>query len=85
MYTVIEFWTPNKGDAQQTVAYQKNTKNEALSSYHYILYQAAVSEHYKHGAVCMDDEGRYLAREFYEHYTPEEPEEPEEPAEEVIE
>ena len=67
MYTVIEFWTPNEGDAQQIMSYPKSTKEEAMSSYHYVLYQAAVSEHFKHGAICIDNEGKYLARECYKH------------------
>lgn len=69
MYTVIEFWTETAGAAQQTVSYTKNTKDEALSSYHYVLYLAAVSSHYKHGAIVIDNEGKYLAREVYTHYS----------------
>ena len=67
MYTVIEFWTPTAGAEQQTVAYSKETKNEAMSTFHYVLYLAAVSEHVKHGALIMDEDGRYLARDCFEH------------------
>lgn len=67
MYTVIEFWTDDGATAQQTVSYPRNTKNEALSSYYYILYQAAMSNHYKHGALIIDADGKYLARECFNH------------------
>lgn len=67
MYTVIEFWTPIPEASQQTIAYAKDTITEAMSSYHYILHQATVSAHYKHGAVVFDDEGRVIARECYKH------------------
>ena len=67
MYIVMEFWEETPEVAIQTVNYIKSTKTEAMSSYHYILHQATVSSHYKHGAVCLDDEGRTIAREFYLH------------------
>lgn len=67
MYIVIEFWTTEQGVTPQTVTYPRETKNEAMSTYHYILHQASVSTHYKYGALVMDDEGRYLARECYAH------------------
>ena len=67
MFTVIEFWTEEVGSVQQTISYAKEYNDEAMSSYHYILHQAAVSTHYKHGALIMDDEGRYLARECFVH------------------
>lgn len=86
MYTVIEFWTPNKGEAQQTISYSKGTRDEAMSSYHYILHQAAVSEHYKHGALVIDGDGKYLARESFTHEPPVPESEPEEeiPEEETV-
>lgn len=67
MYTVIEFWRETSEATMQTINYAKATRDEAMSSYHYILYQAGVSSHYKHGAVCIDDEGRTVARDCYFH------------------
>lgn len=68
MFTVIEFWTETESSAQQIMSYAKETKDEAMSSYHYVLYLAAVSSHFKHGALVIDNEGKYIARECYKHY-----------------
>lgn len=67
MLIVLEVWEPTQGGTPQTVTYTKETKEEAMSSYHYILSQAAVSQHYKHGAIVMTTDGKYLARESYMH------------------
>lgn len=67
MFIVLEFWTTEKDAQPQTISYMKETKDEAMSSYHLVLHQAAVSQHLKHGAIIMDDEGRYLARECFIH------------------
>lgn len=71
MFSIIEFWTTEAGGSQQTIVYPKSDKDEAMSSYHYVLHLAAVSAHYKHGALLIDDEGRYLARECFTHVEPE--------------
>lgn len=67
MFIVLEIWEPMYGETPQTMTYPKETKDEAMSSYHYILSQAALSQHYRHGAIVMTTDGRYLARESYEH------------------
>ncbi len=66
-YLVIEIWEPTDGATPQTITYPKETKDEAFSTFHYILYQAAVSSHYRHGAVLMEPDGKYLGRESYVH------------------
>lgn len=75
MYIVLEIWEPTAGEIPQTMTYPKETQNEAMSSYHYLLSQAAVSQYYRHGAIVMTTDGRYLARESFEHERSEEPEE----------
>lgn len=67
MLIVLEFWETTEGATPQTMTYPKETQNEAMSSYHYILSQASVSQHYKHGALVMNTDGKYLARESYTH------------------
>lgn len=67
MYTVIEFWAENANSDIQIMSYPKNNKDEAMSTYHYVLYMAAVSSHYVHGAIVIDIQGRYLARESFTH------------------
>lgn len=65
MYIVIELQT-TQGQTANIVT-QKETKDEAMSAYHMILASAAVSSVEYHTAVVMDEHGRYLARECYEH------------------
>ena len=67
MYIVIELQTSNGQTAN--IVTTKETKEEAMSSYHMILAAAAVSQVEYHTAVVMDEEGRYLARECYKHYS----------------
>lgn len=65
MYIVIELQTTDGVTAN--IVQTKETKDEAMSSYHSILASAAVSKIHYHTAVVMDEEGRYLARECYKH------------------
>lgn len=65
MFIVIELQTVG-GQTANTVQ-TKATKAEAMSAYHMILASAAVSDIEYHTAVVMDEQGRYLARECYEH------------------
>lgn len=67
MFIVLEVWEPTEGSTPQTVTYTKDTENEALSTFHYILYQAAVSEHFRHGAIVMRPDGKYLDRQSFTH------------------
>lgn len=65
MYIIIELQTTDghMGNIVQT----KETKDEAMSTYHSILAAAAVSNVQYHTAIVMDERGQYLARECYEH------------------
>ena len=67
MLIVLELWEPTHGATPQTTTYPRETEDEAFSTYHYILYQAAVSQHYKHTAIIMKTDGTYLGRESYTH------------------
>ena len=65
MYSIIELQTNNGYTAH---LYQTaETKEEAMGKYHGVLAFAATSAVEKHACVVMDEEGRYLARECYEH------------------
>lgn len=65
MFIIIELQTTN-GQTGNIVT-TRETKDEAMSAYHNILAGAAVSSVEYHTAVVMDEQGRYLARECYEH------------------
>ena len=67
MLIVLELWEPTQGATPQTITYPRETQYEAMSSYHLILSQAAVSKHYRHGAIVMQTDGKYLARESFLH------------------
>lgn len=67
MFIVLEIYETTEGAAPQVVNYPRVTKNEALSTYHYILYQAAVSQHYRHSAVVMQPDGKYIDRDSFIH------------------
>lgn len=65
MFIIIELQTTNGQTAN--IVSTRETKGEAMSAYHNILASAAVSSVEYHTAVVMDEQGRYLARECYEH------------------
>lgn len=67
MYIVLEIWQPTPQEMLQTTSYSKSTRDEAMATYHYILHEAAVSSYYKHGAIVIDAEGQYIARESFTH------------------
>lgn len=66
MYIIIELQTTDGQTAN--IVSTRNTKDEAMSTYHSILAAAAISQVEYHTAVVMDEEGKYLARECYRHY-----------------
>lgn len=66
MFYILELQTDNGTGAY--IVQTAETKNEAMSKYHTILSFAAVSQIDKHTCIVVDEEGRYLARECYEHY-----------------
>jgi len=65
MYIIIELQTT--GGQTANIVTTKATKEEAMSVYHTILASASISSVEYHTAVVMDEEGRYLARECYQH------------------
>ena len=65
MFIIIELQTTNGQTAN--IVSTRETKDEAMSAYHSILASAAVSNVEYHTAVVMDEQGRYLVRECYEH------------------
>jgi len=67
MFLVLEIWEPTEGAEPQTIAYPRATENEAMSSYHIILSQAAVSQHFRHGAIIMRPDGKYIDRQSFTH------------------
>lgn len=67
MYIIIEIQEQTEGGTPNTISYTATTLDEAMSKYHYILHYAAVSELFRHGAVIMSTDGKYIARESYKH------------------
>ncbi len=65
MYSIIELQTT---DGQTVHNYNTaETQAQAMSIYHTTLSYAALSEVEYHACVVMDEKGRYIARECYEH------------------
>lgn len=65
MFIVIELQTTN-GQTSNIVT-TKSTQDEAMSTYHGILASAAISNVEYHAAIVVDECGRYIARECFEH------------------
>ena len=65
MYIIIELQTT--GNQTGSIIQTKETKDEAMSTYHSILAAAAISSVEYHTAIVMDKEGKYIARECYMH------------------
>mgnify|MGYP003290873479 CR=1 FL=1 len=63
-YIVIEI---QAGESVSTITTQHDTRNEAESKFHQILFSAAVSSVPVHSAVLMTDEGFPLRNECYKH------------------
>ena len=80
MFIVLEIQEQTNGSTPNTITYTAETIDEAKSKFHYVLHYAAVSELYRHGAVLMQTDGKYLERESFQHIPPEPAEE--EPSEE---
>ena len=78
MFVILEIQEATEGATPAMLTSTAETKDAALSKWHDILRFAAVSSLYRHTAIVMQTDGKYLARESYIH----EPE-PEEPDEEV--
>ena len=66
MYYVIEIQENDNG-TNALLHYDLETKNEALSKFHYVLSFAAVSEVTRHTCFVVDPAGQYIARETFTH------------------
>ena len=65
MFSIIELQTTN---GQTAHVYQTaETRDEAMSKYHTVLASAAISKVEYHACIVADEQGRYIARECYEH------------------
>lgn len=67
MYIILEIQEQTEGVTPNTITYTTETTDEAMSKYHYILHYAAVSNLFRHGAIVMTTDGKYIARECYRH------------------
>ena len=67
MYIVLEIQEPTEGGTPATITHIAPTLNDAMSKYHDILHYAAISELFRHSAVVMTTDGKYVARESYKH------------------
>lgn len=67
MYSIIELQTTN--GATSHVYFTAPTYEAAMSKYHEILMYAAISNVEFHTCLVVDQYGKYLARECYEHHT----------------
>ena len=66
MYYIVEIQdTP--GTSAALLHYTEETRNAAMSKFHSIMSYAAISTIPYHTCVVMDEQGKYLARECYEH------------------
>lgn len=67
MYIVLEIQEETEGCTPNTITYTAETLDEAKSKFHYILSYASVSNLYRHGAIIMKTDGRYLGNESFLH------------------
>ena len=67
MYIILEIQEQNEGAIPNTITYTAETTDGAMSKYHYILHYASVSNLFRHGAIVMTTDGKYIARESYKH------------------
>lgn len=67
MYIILEIQEQTEGGVPNTVTYTADTMDEAMSKYHYVLHYASVSDLFRHGAIVMSTDGKYIAKESYKH------------------
>lgn len=65
MFYVIELQT--NGSEGNYLVTAKETRDEAMSTYHSVLAAAAVSAIERHACIVIDDRGTRIANECYEH------------------
>lgn len=73
MFIIIELQTTD--GVTSNIVTTKESKDEAMSTYHSILAAAAISNVRYHTAVVMDEKGKFIAKECYQHQHTEIPEE----------
>ena len=67
MYIILELQTNNNITTVVNPIKTAETKNEAMSIYHGILFYAAVSDIQCHTVMVIDGRGECFARETYVH------------------
>lgn len=67
MFTILELQTNNGITNVVTPIKTAETRNDAFSKYHGILFAAAISSVDTHTAMIIDAEGKTIARESYVH------------------
>ena len=67
MFIVIELQTTD--GVTSNIVTTKQTKDEAMSTYHSILASAATSTVQFHTAIVIDERGKVIAKECYQHQT----------------
>lgn len=67
MFIILELQTNNGSTTVVTPIQTAETKNEAMSIYHGILFSAAISSLDCHTAMVLDEKGLLYACESYEH------------------
>ena len=72
MFFIIELQV--NGESGANIVTTADSYENAMSKYHTVLASAAVSEVEKHTCIVLDDKGRHMARECYEHIKEPEPE-----------
>ena len=65
MYFIIELQI--NGESGANIVSTAETREQAMSKFHTVLASAAVSTVEVHSCVVLDDHGRHIARECYEH------------------
>lgn len=66
MYIVIELQILPNGNPN-VLHFEYADRLKAFEKYHYVLAEAAVSECLVHTCIILDEHGRHIARETFEH------------------
>lgn len=66
MFIVLEIQILPNGNPN-ILHFEYEDRNKAYEKYHYILAEASVSECLTHTCVILDEQGRHLTREVFEH------------------
>ena len=68
MYYIIEI-QDNPGTSHALLYYTEETRNQAMSKFHAVMTYAAISDVPYHTCLVLDEQGKYIARECYQHYS----------------